>query len=161
MLERLTRSNAPAAVLLVRIAVGWIFLSEGTQKFLYPDLLGAGRFARIGIPAPELVAPFVGGLEIACAALVLLGLFTRVAALLLLTTISVAILSTKIPILLGHGYWIFSLPRVSRYGFWGMSSEVRTDLSMFLGAAFLVIVGAGPVSADHLLFRTPGLRALR
>jgi uncharacterized membrane protein YphA (DoxX/SURF4 family) len=161
MLERLARSNAPAAVVLVRIAVGWIFLSEGIQKFLYPDLLGAGRFARIGIPAPQLTGPLVGSLEIVCGSLVLVGLLTRGAALLLLVNISVAILSTKIPILLGHGYSIFGLPKVGRYGFWGMSSEIRTDLAMFLGTAFLVIVGAGPVSADRLLFGTPGRRPLR
>jgi putative oxidoreductase len=160
MLERLARSNAPAAVVLVRIAVGWIFLSEGIQKFLYPDLLGAGRFARIGIPAPQLTGPFVGGVEIACGTLVLVGLLTRAAALVLLVNISVAILSTKIPILLGHGYWIFSLPRVPRYGFWGMSSEIRTDLAMLLGTSFLVIVGSGPASVDHFLARTAG-RGLR
>jgi putative oxidoreductase len=161
MLDRLARTSAPAAVVLVRIAVGWIFLSEGIQKFLYPDLLGAGRFARIGIPLPQQMGPFVGGVEIVCGGLVLVGLFTRAAALLLLADISVAILSTKVPVLLGHGYWIFSRPSVARYGFWGMSSEIRTDLAMFLGTWFLVIVGAGPVSADRLLFRTPGRGSLR
>lgn len=155
MLDRLARTSAPAAVILVRIAVGWIFLSEGIQKFLYPDLLGAGRFARIGIPAPTLLGPLVGGVEVVCGALVLAGLVTRVAALLLLVTISVAILSTKVPILLGHGYWIFNLPKASRYGFWGMSSEARTDLAMLLGTMFLVIVGAGPASVDRILFRAP------
>jgi putative oxidoreductase len=154
MLERLARTNAPAAVVLVRLAVGWIFLSEGLQKFLYPDLLGAGRFARIGLPAPQLLAPFVGWLEVVCGALVLVGLFTRVAALLLFVDIAVAILSTKVPILLGHGYWIFSLPRVGRYGFWAMSSEARTDLAMLLGTLCLVVVGAGSASVDRLVFRS-------
>lgn len=153
MLAKLTRTSAPAAVILVRLAVGWIFLSEGLQKFLYPDLLGAGRFARIGIPAPHLLGPFVGGVEVVCGALVLVGLFTRVASLLLLVTISVAILSTKIPILLGHGYWNFSLPKVGRYGFWGMSSEGRTDLALLMGTLFLAIVGAGSASADNVFFR--------
>jgi putative oxidoreductase len=161
MLGRLARTNAPAAVILIRLAVGWIFLSEGIQKFLYPDLLGVGRFVRIGIPFPQVMGPFVGGIEIVCGALVLLGLFTRVAALLLLATISVAILSSKIPILLGHGYWIFSLPKLGRYGFWSMSSEARTDLSMLLGTLFLVVVGAGVASADHLLHRPVGLAPRR
>jgi putative oxidoreductase len=156
MLEKVTRSGAPAAVVLVRLAVGWIFLSEGLQKFLYPELLGAGRFARIGIPGPQFMAPFVGSVEIVCGALVLVGLFTRVAALLLFLVISVAILSSKVPILLGHGYWIFNLPKVGRYGFWGASSEVRTDLAMFLSTSFLAIVGAGPASVDGILSRSPG-----
>jgi putative oxidoreductase len=142
-------------------AGGRVFLSEGIQKFLYPDLLGVGRFVRIGIPFPQVMGPFVGGIEIVCGALVLLGLFTRVAALLLLATISVAILSSKIPILLGHGYWIFSLPKLGRYGFWSMSSEARTDLSMLLGTLFLVVVGAGVASADHLLNRPVGLAPRR
>lgn len=159
MLDRLTRTNAPAAVILIRLAVGWIFLSEGIQKFLYPDLLGVGRFARIGIPFPQVMGPFVGGVEIVCGALVLLGLFTRLAALLLLATISVAILSSKIPILLGHGYWIFNLPKLGRYGFWSMSSEARTDLSMLLGTLFLVVVGGGAASADHAFHRQSGRAA--
>jgi putative oxidoreductase len=44
----------------VRLVVGGVFLSEGIQKFLYPEALGVGRFTEIGIPAPEVMAPFVG-----------------------------------------------------------------------------------------------------
>jgi putative oxidoreductase len=84
-------TNAPAATVLVRILVGSVFLSEGIQKFLFPSELAAGRFAKIGIPAPEVTGPFVGGCEIIFGALVLLGLFTRLAALVLLIDISVAI----------------------------------------------------------------------
>ena len=57
--------------------------------------------------------------------------------------ISVAILSTQIPILLGHGFWGLSLQKVPRYGFWSMMHEARTDFSMWLGLLFLLIVGAG------------------
>ena len=53
-------SNAPAAVILIRLAVGGVFLAEGIQKFLFPDDLSAGRFAKIGIPAPQVMGPFVG-----------------------------------------------------------------------------------------------------
>ena len=127
----------------MRFIVGWVFLSEGIQKFLLPEMLGAGRFARIGIPAPEIMGPFVGVVEIVCGGLLILGLLTRLAAIPLLINISVAILSTKVPILLGHGYWIFSLPKLPRYGFWSMMSEARTDFSMWMGLVFLLIVGAG------------------
>src|SRR5579872_3113127 len=78
---RIVRTKAPASVLLVRLLVGAVFLSEGVQKFLYPDALGAGRFAKIGIPAPDLTAPFVGGVEILFGSLLLLGLLTRLAAI--------------------------------------------------------------------------------
>jgi len=91
------RTSAPAATILIRLMVGGIFLSEGIQKFLYPDLLGAGRFIRIGIPAPEIMGPFVATVEIICGMLILLGWLTRLAAIPLLINISVAIISTKIP----------------------------------------------------------------
>lgn len=82
MASTLTRTNAPGAVILIRILVGAVFLEEGIQKFLFPELLGEGRLARIGIPLPHLTGPFVGAVEVVCGAL-LLGLLTRVAALLL------------------------------------------------------------------------------
>jgi len=150
---RLLWTNAPGATILVRCIVGGVFLCEGIQKFLYPEALGAGRFAQIGIPAPEVMGPFVGVVEIVCGSLVLLGLLTRLAALPLLINISVAILSTKVPILLGHGFWTFSLPKAARYGFWSMAHEARTDFSMWLGLVFLLIVGAGSISLDALLAR--------
>jgi uncharacterized membrane protein YphA (DoxX/SURF4 family) len=148
------RTTGPAAVVLIRLLVGWVFFEEGVQKFLYPELLGAGRFARIGLPAPAVLGPFVGTVEILFGGLIVLGLLTRLAALPLLINISVAIASTKVPILLARGYWIFHLPNLPRYGFWAMASEARTDLSMFMGLLFLLIVGGGRWSLDRLLDRT-------
>jgi len=131
------------AVILVRLMVGGVFFVEGILKFLYPQELGAGRFEKIGIPIPHVTGPFVGGVETICGALVLLGLLTRVAAFPLLINITVAILSTKIPILLGHGFWTFTLMKLPRYGFLSMMHEARTDFSMWLGLLFLIIVGPG------------------
>jgi len=138
-------------VVLIRILVGWVFLVEGILKFRLPDELGTGRFTAIGIPWAHYMAPFVGVVEIICGALILVGLFTRVAAILLLIDISVAIASTKIPILLGHGYWRFTLPTLKHYGLLSMLHEARTDFSMFLGLVFILIVGTGGLSADALL----------
>jgi uncharacterized membrane protein YphA (DoxX/SURF4 family) len=148
MTRRLFATRAPVATVLIRIVVGWIFLTEGIQKFLYPGDLGAGRFAKIGIPFASAMGPFVGAVEIICGALVILGLLTRVASVVLLIDISVAILSTKVPVLLGHGFWGFSLMKVSRYGFLSMIHEARTDLAMWFGLVFLFIVGAGTKSLD-------------
>jgi len=53
MWQRVIHSSAPAAVALIRLMVGAVFLSEGIQKFLFPDQLGAGRFLKIGLPLPE------------------------------------------------------------------------------------------------------------
>ena len=142
-MRRLFSTNAPTATVLVRLLTGSVFLSEGIQKFLYPTELAAGRFAKIGIPAPPIMGPFVGGCEIICGTLLIIGLLTRLAAIVLLTDMSVAILSTKITVLLGHGFWGFSLMKLPRYGFWSMMHEARTDFSMWLGLLFLLIVGAG------------------
>jgi putative oxidoreductase len=155
-LSRMMRTDAPAAVILIRILVGAVFLEEGIQKFLFPELMGAGRFARIGIPAPGVMGPFVGSVEVICGTLLLLGCVTRLAALILFVNISVAILSTKVPILLGHDYWLFHVAKLGRYGFWSMASEARTDLSMWLGSLFLLVVGAGSWSVDGVLPRRCG-----
>ncbi len=146
-------TDAPVATVLVRVMTGSVFLSEGIQKFLYPEDLAAGRFTKIGIPSPEIMGPFVGGCEVICGALLIVGFLTRVAAILLLIDISVAIVSTKIPVLLGHGFWGFSPMKLPRYGFWNMMHEARTDFSMWLGLLFLLIVGAGRWSFDATWMR--------
>jgi putative oxidoreductase len=123
------------AILLIRILVGWVFLSEGIQKFLFPEALRVGRFTKIGIPLPQLMAPFIGVTEIICGALLFAGLFTRLACVPLLIDICVALYSTKI------GMFV-------KNGFWGTLHEARTHLSMLLGMIFLVIVGGGTLALD-------------
>lgn len=152
-MRNLLYTRAPAAVVLVRLMVGGVFLAEGIQKFLYPAELGSGRFVRIGIPFPDLTGPFVGSAEVICGSLILLGLLTRPAALVMLFNISVAIVSTKLPILLGQPIGPFSLTKLARYGLWSALHESRTDLSMWLGSLFLVVVGAGAISIDAFLTR--------
>ena len=146
--RNLNRTTAPPAVLLIRILVGWVFVSEGIQKFLFSDADGAGRFAKIGIPFPAFTGPFVGTVEIICGTLLLLGLLTRLATIPVLISMIVAVISTKIPILLGHGFGPFSLPKSADYGFWSMLHEARTDFSMILGLLFLLVVGGGRWSID-------------
>jgi putative oxidoreductase len=138
LLDRILPTEAPRAVIFVRLLVGAVFLSEGIQKFLFADELGVGRFTKIGIPMPEIMAPFVGVVEIVCGALVLFGLLTRLAAIPLIIDMLVAIASTKIPILLERG-------------FWAMAHEARTDWSMLLGSIFLLVVGGGRWSLDARL----------
>jgi putative oxidoreductase len=128
-------NRAVKAVLLIRILVGWVFLSEGIQKFLFPDALGVGRFVKIGMPWPQVMAPFVGVVEIVCGTLVLVGLFTRFVAIPLLGVITVALYSTKVV-------------TFSKLGFWGTLHDARTDVSMLLALIFLVLVGGGSWSLD-------------
>jgi len=152
-MRELLITDAPTATVLVRMMAGSVFLSEGIQKFLYPEDLAAGRFAKIGIPDPEVMGPFVGGCEVVCGALLIVGFLTRLAAIVLLIDISIAIVSTKIPVLLGHGFWGFLLMKLPRYGFCSIIHEARTDFSMWLGLLFLLIVGAGRWSFDAALMR--------
>ena len=133
-------TDAPAVVILIRLLVGAVFVSEGIQKFLFPAELGVGRFTRIGIPAPELLAPLVAVVEIGSGVLILSGLLTRLAAVTLIVNMLVAIATTKVPILLTQG-------------FWAMVHESRTDFSMLLGSLFLLIIGAGEWSLDAFLTR--------
>lgn len=140
MLTKYLQSNAPVAVILIRLMVGAVFLAEGIQKFLFPDALGVGRFIKIGLPHPEILAPFMGWVEIICGSLVLLGLLTRLAAVPLIIDMIVAILTTKIPMLF-------------KKGIWAMVHEARTDWSMLLGSLFLLMVGAGAWSLDAWLLK--------
>lgn len=143
--RKVLKTSAPASAVFVRIAVGAVFLSEGVQKFLFPVELGAGRFAKIGIPAPGAAAPFVGVVEIVCGLLILAGLLTRLAAVPLIIDMLVAISTTKIPLLL-------------KSGFWAAAHEARVDFAMLLGLLFLLAAGAGPLSADARLSSEPDAR---
>lgn len=154
VLQRITDSRANPWTILIRLAVGLaVFFPEGTQKLIFPDILGAGRFAKIGIPSPEIMGPFVGVVELVCGALIIVGLFTRAATIPLIVTMIVALISTKLPILLGHGFGPFSLPDLKRYGFWSAQHEARADLTMLLGCLYLLIVGSGRWSIDRALDR--------
>lgn len=131
--------------------VGAVFLSEGIQKFLYPAARGVGRLEKMGFPQPEFWSNFVGIFEILCGILLLLGLFTRAAALAMLINISVAIIVSKIPIAFGESFGPFHLKALNHYGFWSMAHEMRTDFAMALGSLFLLIKGSGNFALDCIL----------
>jgi putative oxidoreductase len=153
LMQRIGRTSGGATVILIRLLVGWVFVCEGVGKFLYPSEQAAGRFDKIpAIPWPQFFGPFVGTVEVVFGTLVLLGLLTRVAALVLLIDITVAILTTKFPILAGHHY---GLPDLKHYNFWGMLHEARTDFSMWLGCLFLLVTGGGRWSLDARMFGGP------
>jgi uncharacterized membrane protein YphA (DoxX/SURF4 family) len=116
---------------LIRLAVGLIFFTQGILKYIDPNM-GVVRFSRIGFPHPYFTAHFVGAFEIVCGLLILLGLWTRLAAIPLLIVISTAIATTKIP----------ELFRPTQ-GFWYMVSDARTDFAMFCCLLFLIVSGGG------------------
>lgn len=129
-------TNKDKTIILIRLMVGAVFLSEGIQKFLFPEKLGAGRFSKIGIPNPEFFGPFVGAFEITCGVLILVGLFTRFAAIPLIIIMLVAMATTKATVLANDG-------------FWEMLHGSRTDWAMLLGSIFLLIRGGGKWSLDN------------
>lgn len=142
MFKRISQTQAPAAVLLIRLAVGLIFLSEGIQKFLFPEQRGVGRFTSIGLPEPEFLAYFVAVFEVVCGTLVVVGLLTRPAVTATITIMLVAIATTKFPMLAADG-------------FWEAAHAARTDFAMLMSSLFLLVVGAGRWSFDGVLSRSP------
>ena len=134
--KKIFKTDHAKSTILIRLMVGAVFLSEGIQKFLFPAVRGAGRFEGIGLPAPEFLGSLVGGFEVVCGTLILLGLFTRLAAIPLITIMVVAILTTKLDILANQGLW-------------EMLHASRTDWAMLLGSIFLLIRGGGYWSVDH------------
>jgi uncharacterized membrane protein YphA (DoxX/SURF4 family) len=121
---------------LIRLAVGLIFFTQGILKYIDPKM-GVERFTKIGFPHPYFTAHFVGTFEIVCGLLVLIGLWTRAAAVPLLIVIATAIATTKIP----------ELFRPNQ-GFWYMVSDARTDFAMLCSLLFLISAGGGAWSLD-------------
>lgn len=140
MADFLFKTDNSKATLLIRLMVGVVFLSEGIQKFLFSEVRGAGRFEKIGLPSPEFLGDMVGAFEIVCGALILLGLFTRLASIPLIIIMTVALAVTKTEVFADQG-------------FWGMMHASRTDWAMLLGSVFLLIKGGGKWSIDHGFMR--------
>ncbi len=125
-------------IILVRLIVGLVFLTEGIQKFLFPETLGTARFEKIGFSDPAFWAAFTGTFEILCGTLVLIGLLTKPACIPLLIVMITAFVTTKWPLLVSKGFWAFS-------------HEYRTDFAMTLLLIFLLLTGAGKFSYDSRL----------
>lgn len=135
----LIKTDESNTTVLIRLMVGAVFLSEGIQKFLFPELRGAGRFEKIGLPSPEFLGSFVGGLEIICGILILFGLLTRLASAPTFIIMIVAFATTKSEVFMEKG-------------FWELLHGSRTDWSMLLGSIFLIIRGGGNYSLDQKIF---------
>lgn len=137
LMGKIFSTESSLSIVLIRIMVGFVFVSEGIQKFLYPEIRGVGRFIKIGIPYPEFFGYFVPTFEIVCGVLVVIGLFTRLASIPLIIIMLTAIISSKIPILLNEG-------------FWEMAHAARTDWSMLIGSIVLLLSGNGKYSIEQL-----------
>src|SRR5471030_2288908 len=127
-----------AAPLAVRITVGVVFMGTGWTKLHNLPAI-TKNFTALGIPAPEILTPFVSGVEFVGGLLLLIGLFTRLTAVPLMIVMVVAIILAR----LGD---VTSLE-----DFFG-SEEV----AYFVIFAWLAIAGPGPVSVDHFVLKASG-----
>src|SRR5215211_8619069 len=83
---------------VLRIVVGMVFLVHGLQKLLVMGFGGvAGFFGSLGVPAPGLFAVIVTLVEVLGGLALILGLLTRLAAILLAVDMLVAILAVHLP----------------------------------------------------------------
>ncbi len=135
-IRSLSRTNNIPGYFLIRIVLGYVFLLAGAQKLLYPAA-AAERFLGLGFPFPAFTAGLVGVLEALGGLLILLGLFTRLAAVPIAVIMAVAIITTKIPQLTG--------------GFWQFAPAVRLDAAMLLLAIFVLVNGADRFSLDRIV----------
>ena len=140
LFQRIIHVHPDNKSLRPRLVVGLVFLSEGIQKYILPEVVGAGRFERIGFENFEFFAYFVGTFEILCGILLLAGFVVRLSAIPLLIIMFTAIASTKIPILMADGFWV-------------MAHAARTDFAMSMLLIYLIIYGAGKRSLDFTILR--------
>jgi putative oxidoreductase len=143
--------QAPSATILIRLMTGGVFLWEGILKFVYPNL-GVGRFMKLGIPIPGISAPFVAVLEIVGGVCLMAGLLTRLFSALFIIEMTVAILSTKIPMLMGT-YPLALAPSPPTSGIGLVLHESRADYAQIMTAIFLLIMGPGRLSIDSKFAR--------
>jgi putative oxidoreductase len=122
--------------LFARLVVGWVFMWTGWAKLNnLPQMIR--NFTEWGIPYPEIMTPFVSGVEFIGGLLLLLGLFTRLAATPLVIVMIVAILSAKLD-------QIDSLETL-------LGFEEVAYMALF---GWLAVAGPGAVSLDALLQRS-------
>ena len=143
--------DAPTATILLRLMAGGVFLSEGILKFVYTNQ-GVGRFTKLGLPAPEITANFIGTLEIVGGILLISGLLTRLIAVPFIIEMIVAMLSTKVSLFYGTSPLPLP-PSPPKMGIWGVLHEIRSDYAQIMVVIFLLIAGPGRWSLDAYLAR--------
>lgn len=143
-------------MILIRVILGLMFVMEGSLKFLRPEELGVGRFTAIGLPYAHQLAPLVGGMEICGGTAILLNVYAGDAALALLLVILTALVTTKLPILLGRPLGPFTLEKVNEYGWLSFLHEARVDLCMVFGLVAVAIDSGVKVGRRRRWYQSGG-----
>lgn len=128
-LERLR----PLALLLLRCGLALVFVFHGYPKLFGKTAVWVSAFERLGLP--WYFVYIVGAIEVLGALMLMLGLYTPVAALLLLLD-------------MGAAMWKYNFNE-------GIYAVREYELPLVLGLAALTLAttGAGQFSLDHLMFR--------
>ncbi|MCJ1675488.1 DoxX family protein [Rathayibacter sp. VKM Ac-2929] len=130
-------SSPSVALLVLRLAVGAVFLAHGAQKvFVYGFAGTSGSFAQMGVPLADIAGPLVGLLELLGGLALLVGVATRFAALALAFDMLVATFLVHLP-----------------FGIFAADGGYELPLALIGGALALTIAGAGRISVDAALTR--------
>ncbi len=144
-------TDESAAITLLRLIAGGVFFSEGILKFVFAAQ-GVGRFTKLGLPAPELMANFIGTFEIVGGLFLIAGLLTRLIAVPFLIEMAVILLTTKVSLFLGTSP-LPSPPVPPQAGLFAVLHEGRPDFAQILILIVLLIMGPGRLSVDGFLAR--------
>lgn len=128
-------------MIIIRLIVGLVFISEGIQKYLFLEVLGPDYFKELGFIHAYFWAYFTGACEIFCGILILFGLMTRLASLPFLIIMIIAFITTKLPLLSTKGIWTFF-------------HEYKSDFCLTMLVILLIIYGGGRWSVDSKIFRS-------
>jgi putative oxidoreductase len=121
----------PVGLLILRVALGMIFIYHGYPKLVRADAMMRQFFIQHGFPG--YFVGLAGILECVGGGLLLAGLFTRPAALLLAAEMGIAIWKVKMV----HG--VFAV------------NEYQFELALAAACVALATVGAGSLSVDHVM----------
>jgi len=137
MVDSVFASFDHVGLLVLRTGLAAVFFAHGWQKV--QNISGVtGFFNQLGIPLAPLAARFVATLETLGAALLFIGLGTRIVALLLVGNMLMAIVKFR--------FGMVSSPFVG-----GEKSGWELEFALMVGALVLVFTGAGAYSLDAAL----------
>jgi putative oxidoreductase len=125
--------------LLLRFALGLIFLFDGLQKVLPGTAATVAYFAHLVIPAPEILGPFISYLELLGSILLIAGLMTRFVSALFVCEMVVAVVVARLPIAADAGSVADGVV------------AVRLEALIAVAAACLVLLGGGRWSLDSAI----------